>query len=178
MMNDDPRRPVVLAHYGVRCNRCGARRDLSIHQRTYRAGLECIGELEPMDWRCHRASGPRGLQGRRHGCSQHRNDMFERVAGRVVHCGHPEWSATRWAAFVDGLEQFPGVSERSRRERTLLLAAAQPRAPGIAIDREPDDVPIHRVLEADPKRCREWVAVRLEGTEPMDFRRFCKEVGV
>jgi 5-methylcytosine-specific restriction endonuclease McrA len=48
------KRAAAFAHYGRRCQRCGAERDLQIHHRTYaRFRRETMGDLEVLCGDCH-----------------------------------------------------------------------------------------------------------------------------
>ena len=53
------RRRIWIVRAGSRCRRCGSRRRLTIHHRTYqRLGRERRADVTVLCWRCHRRHHP------------------------------------------------------------------------------------------------------------------------
>jgi len=76
------RRRIWILRAGGRCQRCGSRRQLTIHHRTYeRLGHERRADVRVLCWDCHR---------RHHG--QHRSSLAPSVLAWI---GRRAWAAQR-----------------------------------------------------------------------------------
>jgi hypothetical protein len=98
------RRRIWIIRAGGRCQRCGSRRRLTIHHRTYqRLGHERRADVTVLCWHCHR---------RHHTTRRHR-----RRPGRWTRIYAPTWP---------GRHGTPRLGPRSPSQLALLALIALP----------------------------------------------------
>lgn len=110
------RRRIWIVRAGGRCQRCGSRRRLTIHHRTYkRLGHERRADVAVLCWDCHR---------RHHG--QHRNSL---TPGLLAWIGRHAWAERR------GTLRLGRGSSRSLAFLTLIALPTLVLAATLVVER-------------------------------------------